>query len=244
MCFISLPTCFDERWLDSDLQIIARDLQTRCSTSLPRAREKPSQWVPLLLNSQKPVSVVGTFPLRYVRTSCTCLTCKASTALRSDRSDFIPYTRNSSALANFVRLTPLPHIEALRALSGQKSQAQLHVGTLVRLHSRSSAKFLFSPDLRQLFQHLAYTGPCSHENMYRSITTIGVNYYQNNKGHRERRVFLVGHVVKFSIRLGVVKLDNFPLCVDELGSRFVLYRSQRMHVYVGELALEGNSVGS
>lgn len=219
-------------------------MPTILAGSLPHTRQRPSQWLSLLLKPQDPASVIGSLPLRYVRTSCTCLSCETSTASASIEHDFLPYTYDGSALANFVRLTSLPRVEALCALSGRKSQAKLCIGTLVRLNSRSSAKFHFSPDFRLLFQHLAYTGPCSHEHMYRSVTTIGVNYYQNNKGHRERRVFLVGHVIEFSIRLGVVKLDNFPLRIDELGSHFVLYRPQRMRLYIGELALEGNSVDS
>lgn len=51
-------------------------------------------------------------------------------------------------------------------------------------------------------------------------------------------------MVQLNIEMGVVKLPTRPLRVDELGSYYLLYRKQLLRLYIGELVLEGNSLGS
>lgn len=154
------------------------------------------------------------------------------------------YTPATSAMANFVRQFPLPCADDLRRIGGKAGHAELQIGTLVRLHSRAAAKLVFTPDMKKQFAQLAYTGPLSHESVYREVTTIGVNYYQFNKGMKERKVFLHGNLIRLPLHMGVVKLGTRPLRFDEVGSRFVMYRSQTMLIYSGDLVLEGNCVGS
>lgn len=154
------------------------------------------------------------------------------------------YTPDTSAMANFVRQFPLPKKKNLITIGGRAEKSELQIGTLVRLHSRAGAKLEFTPEMKALFGHLSYTGPLSHEDVYRKVTTIGVNYYQYNKGMKERKVFLHGDLIRLPVQMGVVKLGTRPLRLDEVGSHFVMYRAQIVNIFIGELALQGNSPAS
>lgn len=159
----------------------------------------------------------------------------------SGRSTYIP---ENSAMANFVQFFKMPKIVDLMRISSSVEQRELDMGTVVRLNSRTSSKFKFTADFKSLFCHLAYTGPISHEEVYRKVTTIGVNYYLYNKGKKERKVYLRGQLYKIPLQLGIVKLGALPLRTDELGCHYLLYRNQILQLYVGEVVLEGNTIGS
>ncbi|KAI0564605.1 hypothetical protein FGB62_25g418 [Gracilaria domingensis] len=147
-------------------------------------------------------------------------------------------------MANFVRPYPVPSVKQLKKIGGLTSWRELEIGTIIRLNSRSAAKLKFTEDMRQLFSHLSYNGPISHEAVYRKVTTIGVNYYLYNKGKKERKVYLQGDMVQIPLEMGIVKLGTSPLYLGEVGAYYILYKRQVMKVYVGELVLEGNSFGS
>lgn len=114
----------------------------------------------------------------------------------------------------------------------------------MRLNYRASAKLKFTEDVRELFGQLAYTGPISHEEVYRKVTTVGVHYYLYNKGKKERKVYIQGELLRLPVDIGVVKLGTQPMYMPELGATFCIHRKQIMSVYVGEIVLEGNSLGS
>lgn len=203
--------------------------------------------------------------LKYIRTSCTCLRCIVEQiSARGDTSmptpfhslhssqQFVPsslllssseqiaYTPNTSALANFVRPCAIPSNHLLRRISCGETDALLQIGTILRLHSRAAAKLSFTDEMKSIFSHLSYSGPLTHEMMYREVTTIGVDYYQFNKGLRSRHVYIKGKQISLPIEMGVVKLGTRPLHLDELGSRYILYRRQTMQIYTGQLVLQGN----
>lgn len=193
--------------------------------------------------------------LTYTRTSCTCLVCLIRSkrspvdALSEDENGSLSstastYTPENSAMANFVRPYCLPLAAELKSIGGLVSWRELEIGTIRRLNSRAAAKLHFTEDMRQLFSHLCYTGPLSHEAVYRKVTTIGVNYYLYNKGKRERKVYLQGDLVQLPLEMGVIKLGTRPLRMDEVGAYYILYKRQVMKIYIGELVLEGNSFGS
>lgn len=149
-----------------------------------------------------------------------------------------------SAMANFVVLNRLPSRAELLAIGGSTMSKELEIGSVIRLNSRASAKLKFTDDVRELFGHLAYTGPISHERVFRDVTTIGVKYYMYNKGKKERKVYIQGDLIRLPLNVGVVKLGTHPMFLPELGARFCLYRKQIMSIYTGEIVLEGNSIGS
>lgn len=208
--------------------------------------------------------------LKYVRTSCTCLQClvheeelparpafshtshdiptlpfQQQTLAPSFTSpafeDQISYIPASSALANFVALQALPHLSQLRELHCEESDALYQIGTLVRLHSREGAKLSFLDKVKPFFKQLSYTGPLSHEEMYRKVTTIGVDYYQYNKGPKSRRVYIKGKQIRVPIKLGIVKLGTRPLYFQEEESKYILYRQQVVQIFTGQIVLEGNT---
>lgn len=149
-----------------------------------------------------------------------------------------------SAMANFVVLNRLPSKSELLAIGAQAMSKELEIGSVVRLNSRASAKLKFTDDVRELFKHFAYTGPISHETVFRKVTTMGVEYYMNNKGKKERKVYIQGDLVRLPLNVGVVKLGSQPMYLPEVGSMFCLYRKQIMSIYTGEIVLEGNSLGT
>ncbi len=189
-------------------------LYSRCRGSA-RTREWLGIWVRIGRRRRSGVAVFGVFP-----------------------------TPVHSAMANFVVTYSLPSTADLSSIGGVSSWRELEIGTIVRLNSRPAAKLKFTDDVRQLFGHLAYTGPIGHEEIYRKVTTIGVDYYLYNKGKKERKVYIQGDLVRLPINVGVVKLGTQPMYMDDLGATFVLYRPQIMSIYVGEIVLEGNSIGS
>lgn len=150
------------------------------------------------------------------------------------------YTSQTSAYANFVRAFSLPSIASLHSIGAVESDTLLQLGTIVRLQSRSASRLNFTDHMRSLFSHLSYSGPWSHETLYRNVTTIGVNYYQFNKGLKNRHVFIRGKRISLPIEMGIVKLGTRPLRLDELGSTHILYRRQIMHIYIGQIVLQGN----
>lgn len=149
-----------------------------------------------------------------------------------------------SAMANFVTVKELPSIGALESIGGRVCSKEVEIGSVIRLNYRASAKLKFTADIKELFGHLAYTGPISHEEVFRRVTTIGVRYYLYNKGKKERKVYIQGQLIRCPINVGVVKLGTQPMHLAELGATFCLYRRQIMSIYVGEIVLEGNSLGS
>lgn len=153
-------------------------------------------------------------------------------------------TPTHSAMANFVVRCSLPSNSALMSIGASSSSRELEIGTVVRLNYRASAKLKFTEDVRELFGHFAYTGPISHEEVYRRVTTIGVHYYLYNKGKKERKVYIQGELIRLPVQVGVVKLGTQPMYMPELGATFCIHRKQIMSIYVGEIVLEGNSLGS
>lgn len=240
------------------MQIVSRDL---LSGRLYRvgAKYMAAPWANLLFgdtfspsSSRKQVH-----ELSYVRTACTCLVCVVRMRNHGEGED-VPseedvgsltsttssYTPENSAMANFVRPFALPTSSELKSVGGATSWRELEIGSIVRLNSRSAAKLKFTEDMKLLFSHLCYTGPISHEAVYRKVTTIGVNYYLYNKGKKERKVYLQGDLVQLPLEMGVVKLGTRPLRLDEVGAYYILYRRQVLKIYNGEIVLEGNSFGS
>lgn len=253
---------------DSDLEIIRRDLESGRLYAQGR-RLLAGAWSNLLLGDrfQAGSSKKQRHELTYRRSSCSCVECRVklekairaesnrtpgngrgemSARERSFRSVATDQERtpNNSAKANFVGKTSLPSTRLLTLIGASASQRELEIGCLVRLNYRSSAKLKFTKDFEELFGNFAYTGPADHEHLYRKVTTIGANYYQNNKGKRERKVYIQGELVKLPVQIGIVKLGTQPTCVDERGATFILHRKQVMSIYVGEIVLEGNSLGS
>eukprot|EP00178_Gracilaria_changii_P024950 TRINITY_DN757_c0_g1_i1.p1 TRINITY_DN757_c0_g1~~TRINITY_DN757_c0_g1_i1.p1 ORF type:complete len:531 (-),score=78.98 TRINITY_DN757_c0_g1_i1:4303-5895(-) len=200
--------------------------------------------------------------LVYRRATCTCIICKVRACERSrtvDQADLsglrdhvsvvsvpkpLGRTPSHSAMANFVVRYSLPNKAALDGIGASSSFKELEIGTVVRLNYRASAKLKLTDDVKELLGHLAYTGPISHEDMYRKVTTIGVHYYLYNKGKTERKVYIQGELVRLPINVGIIKLGTQPMYMPELGATFCLHRKQIMSIYVGEIVLEGNSVGS
>lgn len=153
-------------------------------------------------------------------------------------------TPDNSAMANFVEICSLPPTSGLMLIGGSSSSTEFEIGSVVRLNSRASAKLKFTNFVRRLLGHHAYTGPISHEEMFRRVTTIGVHYYLNNKGKRERKVYIQGELIRLPVKVGVAKLGTRPMYSTELHSSFLLYREQTVFIHVGEIVLEGNSLGS
>lgn len=253
---------------DSDVEIIRRDLESGRLYAQGR-RLLAGAWCSLLLGQrfQPGSSRKQRHELIYRRSSCSCIQCciKIERAARAEvrnnreqegsgkharepslRSSVTDQERtpNNSAMANFVGKIVLPKTPLLKLIGAQCSERELEIGSLVRLNYRSSAKLKFTNDFRELFGNFAYTGPVDHEHLYRRVTTIGANYYQNNKGKKERKVYIQGELVKLPVQVGVVKLGSQPTCVDERGATFILHRKQILSIYVGEVVLEGNSLGS
>lgn len=208
--------------------------------------------------------------LKYVRTSCTCLQCLTHQPSLTTRPTFsstshhkhalpfsqqtlaasfqspsfgdpISYIPVSSAHANFVSLRELPQLSQLRELCCEETDTLYQIGTLVRLHSREGAKLSFMDSIKPFFKQLSYTGPLSHEEMYRKVTTIGVDYYQYNKGPKSRRVYIKGKQISVPIKLGIVKLGTRPLYFQEEDSKYILYRQQVVQIFTGQIVLEGNT---
>lgn len=255
---------------DSDLDIIRRDL---ISGRLYQAGVKyvAGAWCNLLLGDRFTPGSSGRqrHELTYRRSSCSCIMCRvhllelartqnearsnghtSETESNSRSADLLSTMSSSSrtpthsAMANFVVKCKLPSSQALMAIGGSSSSRELEIGSVVRLNYRASAKLKFTDDVRELFSHLAYTGPISHEEVYRRVTTIGVHYYLYNKGKKERKVYIQGELIRLPVQVGVVKLGTQPMYFDEVGATFCLHRKQIMSIYVGEIVLEGNSLGS
>lgn len=212
--------------------------------------------------------------MTYRRSSCSCLVCmvraaemlrmslEETSAMHRGHSEFSDSESNQtsadilsnmssaartplhSAMANFVVVYKLPSTASLMTIGASTSGKELEIGSVIRLNYRASAKLKFTDDVKELFGHLAYTGPISHEEVYRRVTTIGVHYYLYNKGKKERKVYIQGELIRLPINVGVVKLGTQPMYMSELGATFCLYRKQIMSIYVGEIVLEGNSIGS
>lgn len=201
--------------------------------------------------------------LVYRRSTCTCIICRVRSAQPPSSASTPPHlpavsdeestvsvqptivrTPSHSAMANFVVRYRLPSIEQLERIGASSSSKVLEIGSVVRLNYRASAKLKLTDEVRELFGHLAYTGPISHEDVYRKVTTIGVHYYLYNKGKKERKVYIQGHLVRLPINVGVIKLGTQPMYMPELGAYYCLHRKQIMSVYVGEIVLEGNSFSS
>lgn len=258
---------------DSDLDIIRRDLTSgRLFSS--GVKLIGGGWCNLLLGDRFTTSssTRQRHELIYRRSSCTCIPCRVRNfeMVREQRrrgtqdlhdsawdldndniSEEVASSMGSarrtpthSAMANFVVKCALPSPDALKGIGASSSSRELEIGTVVRLNYRASAKLKFTDDVRELFGHFAYTGPISHEEVYRRVTTIGVHYYLYNKGKKERKVYIQGELIRLPIQVGVVKLGTQPMYFDELGATFCLYRKQIMSIYVGEIVLEGNSLGS
>lgn len=252
---------------DSDLDIIRRDLTCgRLYSS--GVRLIGGGWCNLLLGDRftPGTSTRQRHELTYRRSACSCIICrlKGVEMLREQHEHNRELDRESngysaeilstmsstsrtpthSAMANFVVKHRLPSSDALKLIGGSSSSRELEIGTVVRLNYRASAKLKFTYDVRELFGHFAYTGPISHEEVYRRVTTIGVHYYLYNKGKKERKVYIQGELIRLPVQVGVVKLGTQPMYVDELGATFCLHRKQIMSIYVGEIVLEGNSLGS
>eukprot|EP00737_Agarophyton_chilense_P004526 gb/GEZJ01005768.1/.p1 GENE.gb/GEZJ01005768.1/~~gb/GEZJ01005768.1/.p1 ORF type:complete len:564 (-),score=71.13 gb/GEZJ01005768.1/:447-2018(-) len=197
--------------------------------------------------------------LVYRRSTCTCIICRIRAIGTADQQHPAPScddvstisvpvqfarTPSHSAMANFVVRCSLPDRISLSHIGASSSCKELEIGTVVRLNYRASAKLKLTDDVKELLGHLAYTGPISHEDMYRQVTTIGVHYYLYNKGKKERKVYIQGELVRLPINVGIIKLGTQPMYMPELGATFCLHRKQIMSIYVGEIVLEGNSVGS
>lgn len=256
---------------DSDLEIIRRDLTSgRLYSS--GVRLIGGGWCNLLLGDRFTTgsSTRQRHELTYRRSSCSCINCRVRTAdlLQRQRENLSPgdtisdtdsnglsaellstmsstsRTPTHSAMANFVVKYRLPSTDALKKIGASSSTRELEIGTVVRLNYRASAKLKFTEDVRELFGHHAYTGPITHEEVYRRVTTIGVHYYLFNKGKKERKVYIQGDLIRLPVQVGVVKLGTQPMYFDELGATFCLLRKQIMSIYVGEIVLEGNSLGS
>eukprot|EP00177_Eucheuma_denticulatum_P006452 GFKZ01011759.1.p1 GENE.GFKZ01011759.1~~GFKZ01011759.1.p1 ORF type:complete len:731 (-),score=83.28 GFKZ01011759.1:964-3054(-) len=256
---------------DSDLEIIRRDLTSgRLYSS--GVRLIGGGWCNLLLGDRFTAgsSTRQRHELTYRRSSCSCINCRVRTAdlLQRQRESLSPgetlsdsdsnglsaellstmssnsRTPTHSAMANFVVKYRLPSTVDLKKIGASSSTRELEIGTVVRLNYRASAKLKFTEDVRELFGHHAYTGPITHEEVYRRVTTIGVHYYLYNKGKKERKVYIQGELIRLPVQVGVVKLGTQPMYFDELGATFCLLRKQIMSIYVGEIVLEGNSLGS
>jgi hypothetical protein len=240
----------------SDLAIILRDLTDgRLYRSGVRLLAAP--WANLLFGDSfaPTTNRKQVHELVYRRSTCTCIIClinqhRATEALESESggssasSSTIQRISPDSAMANFTLLYAIPVPKELVAIGAETSNRELEIGQLVRLQSRNTAKLIFTDDIRMLFGNLAYTGPMSHEELYRRVTTIGVNYYLYNKGKKARKVYLQGDLVRLPIELGVVKNGAHAMYLREVGSTYVLYKPQVMSIYIGTIVLEGNALGS
>lgn len=258
---------------DSDLTIIRRDMDPNILFK-KGVRLLGGGWSNLLLGDRfsHEKSTRQRHELTYSRSACSCLDClvREAEAVRAaamsdgfsvpDVSDETGSERTSnmdmlsststtrtplhSAMANFVELYGLPRNAGLLRIGGKSTPKELEIGSVIRLNLRTSAKLKFTDDVRELFGHLAYTGPISHEDVFRKVTTIGVRYYMFNKGKKERKVYIKGELICLPINVGITKLRTQPLFRTELGATYLLYRKQQVSIYVGELVLEGNSIGS
>lgn len=240
----------------SDLAVILRDL-TDGRLYRQGIRLVAAPWANLLFGDS--FAPTGNrrqvHELVYRRSTCTCVIClinqhRANQALEESSGGSttstatLQRTSPESAMANFTLLYAMPIASELVKIGADLQTRELEIGNLVRLQSRNTAKLVFTEDIRQLFGNLAYTGPMSHEDLYRKVTTIGVNYYLYNKGKKSRKVYLQGDLVRLPIELGVVKCGAHAMYLKEIGSTYVLYKPQVMSVYIGTIVLEGNSLGS
>lgn len=253
---------------DSDIQIILRDLESGALYSQGR-RLVAGSWCSLLLGDrfQSGSSKKQRHELTYRRSFCSCIVCrvKIEKAFQAEmegsgmgnkreghahRSSFSSIsaaqerTSQNSAKANFVGKTFLPSLQQLNLIGARTAKRDLEIGSLIRLNYRNSARLKFTKEFKDLFGNFAYTGPIAHEQLYRKVTTIGTNYYQFNKGKKERRVYIHGELVTLPVQMGIVKLGSQPTCVDERGATFILYCKQEVSIFVGDIVLEGNSLGS
>jgi hypothetical protein len=240
----------------SDLAVILRDL-TDGRLYRQGVRLVAAPWANLLFGDS--FAATGSkrqmHELVYRRSTCTCIIClinqfranqalEASSTESSTSTATLQRTSPESAMANFTLLYAIPVAAELVKIGAESQTRELEIGQLVRLQSRNAAKLEFTEDVRLLFGNLAYTGPMSHEDLYRSVTTIGVNYYLYNKGKKSRKVYLQGDLVRLPVELGVVKCGAQALYMKEIGSTYVLYKPQVMSIYIGTIVLEGNSLGS
>ena len=256
---------------ESDIDIIRRDLTSgRLYSS--GVRLLGGAWCNLILGDRFAPGAASRqrHELTYRRSSCSCIVCRVramqlarladsdarsqsefsdgeSTGISADVLSTMSTNSRTpvhSAMANFVVPCRLPNKALLMAIGASSSSRELEIGSVVRLNYRASAKLKFTEDVRELFGHYAYTGPMSHEEVYRRVTTIGVHYYLYNKGKKERKVYIQGELIRLPIDVGVIKLGTQPMYMPELGATFCLHRKQIMSIYVGEIVLEGNSIGS
>lgn len=244
----------------SDLAIVLRDL-TDGRLYRVGVRLVAAPWTTLLFGDSFTPATGKKRQLHefvYRRTTCTCIIClinlrraeeileKSSGTRVSETSSTATLKRTSpeSAMANFTLLYAMPVVEELLRIGGERQSRELDIGQLVRLQSRNTAKLIFTEEVRELFGNLAYTGPLSHEDLYRKVTTIGVNYFLYNKGKKSRRVYLQGDLVQVPLELGVVKCGAHAMYLKEIGSTYVMYKPQIMSIYIGTIVLEGNSLGS
>lgn len=249
---------------ESDLDIVSRDLQDGRLYPFGLKLEGGS-WCNLLFGDIYTAngSKRQRHELTYTRSSCTCIACIVRDAREYRRlnggsdegsmysggvaesvSSRLSQVPPDSAKANFVVQYQLPPSSVLAEIGALAARHDLPLGKIVRLGNSKGATFKFTPEIKQILGHIAYTGPIRHEELFRDITTIGVNFYKYNKGKKERNVYIRGHHIQLPIKLGVVKLGLQPMYMPDLGATYVLYRSQIMSVYVGEIVLEGNSIGS
>jgi hypothetical protein len=240
----------------SDLAVVLRDLT---DGRLYRAgvRLVAAPWANLLFGDS--FAAQGNrrqlHELVYRRSTCTCIVCMirqhranqeadASSSGSAASSASLRRTSPESAMANFTLLYAMPVPCELVRIGAESQSRELEIGQLVRLQSRNTAKLVFTDDVRTLFGNLAYTGPMSHEELYRKVTTIGVNYFLYNKGKKSRRVYLQGDLLRLPLELGVVKCGAHAMYLKEVGSTYVLYKPQVMSIYIGTIVLEGNSLGT
>lgn len=240
-----------------DSDIILRDL-TDGRLGHAGVRLVAAPWAYLLFGDSfaKTKSRNQVHELIYRRSTCTCIICRIhlhhsnqeaerfSESTVSASTAALQRVHPDSAQAESVKRNPLPCIDDLRKLGATLTSRELPIGEVIRLNNPNSSKLQFEPDVRELFKSLAYSGPISHEALYRQVTTVGVDYYRHNKGKKNRKVFLCGELIRLPISIGVVKNSAYPMYYPELGSTYVLYKSQTMSIYFGQIQLEGNSIGS
>jgi hypothetical protein len=241
----------------SDLAIILRDL-TDGRLYRNGVRLVAAPWANLLFGDS--FAATGNrkqvHELVYRRSSCTCIICllrqqRFGKTLEHQIGGSVASSTSSmhrlspeSAMANFTQLYSMPSRSDLISIGAEHSTRELEIGTLIRLQSRAQAKLIFTEDVRLLFGNLAYTGPLSHEALYRNVTTLGVNYYAYNKGKKSRKVYVQGDLVRLPVEMGVVKNGAQAMFLKEIGSTFVLYKPQVLSIYIGRIVFEGNSIGS
>lgn len=241
----------------SDADIVLRDL---CDGRLSRqgARYIVASWARLFFGdtflpskNRRP-----SHDLVYSRSRCSCLHCCINYArAEHEPENSSDVTRTASTIgyervpahaahAESVEKVFLPSIDDLRELGAEVSHRDLPIGQICRLNSPTSSKLEFTPEVKELFGSLLYSGPISHEELFRKVTTMGVAYYRHNKGKKTRQVYLRGLLIRVPIEIGLVKNSAYPMHYRESGSTYVLYKRQMMSIYHGQIELEGNTIGS